>query len=222
MYAQKYEFPDYINKLTPAAEFKKRKLDEIKTFEQMSSEEYAQSLGALILSSQDGTKWALFHQMGNSVKIFLADEVKTLANDESFKSFVNYHKGVLKQKSIESEINYGSYWKDHLLSEYDIVWSESNDQDQDQRDDDADSRLPVIEEHFSVAPERPADSGDESGADSRLPAGEQGGTAGHNRANATEWTNTVDRGQDGEGPTAPSTGSLSDTIAKIRSHGPHS
>jgi hypothetical protein len=214
------EFPGYIYKTTPAGELKKRKLDEIKTFEQMSGEEYALSLGALVLASEEGTKWALFHQVGNSLKMFLVNDLKSLEADENFKAFVNYHKEVLKEMTIKQRIMSSPFWPKYLANEYDIVIT--NDQNQNQRDDDADPRLPVVEEHFSVAPERPADSGDEGGPDSGLPSRLEGGPTGHPSDNATDGALASDRSEDGEGPTPPSAGSLSDTIAKIRSHGPDS
>jgi len=158
----------------------------------------------------------MFHQMGNSIKGYLVDELKSLDSNEGFKGFVQFHKGVLKEKSIESVLNFGSFWKPHLLSEYDIVYSN----DSDERDDNSHPGLSASPEDSGVEAERPADSDYAPGPASGVPAGEQGGAAGHFSDLTTVRPNALDRSEDGQGSAPASADSLSGTIEKLRSHGP--
>lgn len=113
-------FPDYIYKLTPAAEQKKKKMDMEKKFEDMSDEQFvAQGIpGALVRSNAAGKQFVLIHQIANFVLAVPLEGIKKWAEDNP--ADIDFHLEKTKDKTVEEALS--EYIKGVLTQQYGIIF----------------------------------------------------------------------------------------------------
>lgn len=112
-------YPDYIYRLTPAGEEKRRKLAEQEAANLVSDEEFAvQHLKSLIRTKKDGTRAVILHTIANSVKVIPLEGIKLWAHDNEHA--VTFHLDLVKERSLEETINH-PWIKQELEATYGII-----------------------------------------------------------------------------------------------------
>lgn len=105
-------YPDYIFRLSPAALEKKIKRQEKTKKEEMSNEEYAQSIKAPVVEGPDGAKWVIVAAWHGTVRSIKLDNLKSVMEDNDellliHKEYVAIN-GSVEAKFVDDEFPRGA------------------------------------------------------------------------------------------------------------------
>lgn len=117
-------FPDYVYKLTPAAEQKKKKLDQEKEFISQTDDEVANSInGVQIIPDTEGKKYVVIHSMGNNTKAVPLEGFKQWASTDLGKDYLNDHYEGHKKLPLTIELLRTRH--QHLVQKHNLVYPDT-------------------------------------------------------------------------------------------------
>ena len=114
-------FPDYVYRETAAGVEKKQKQEAVKSFKEMTDEQYCeQELKAPIYQNRDGIWYVVVHTIGNSLTAHKMDGIKEYMTKNHIER--DYHLKKLTETSIEEMLT--TYAKGLLEKNYGIIIGE--------------------------------------------------------------------------------------------------
>lgn len=111
--------PKYIYEKSPKQKEQRQQLIEEKKFESMSNEEYAQSIGAIVLTDRQGLRYAALLNFGKRPTAVKLDTIKKWKGTEQFDITLEEHERLLAEGvSLEEQLK-----TDWSKREFDITYN---------------------------------------------------------------------------------------------------